>query len=123
MTRPGIPREVSELAREIAHNSPYLDTESMIVRAILRDRERRAPGPTSYRVGGLTAHQKRVFDYLQAYIAEHGYSPSYDDIKTRFDLASKSGVHRVMHELEERGFIRMLPNRSRSITIIATPAS
>ena len=73
--------------------------------------------------GGLTAHQKRVLEYLVAFIAEHGIAPSYDQIQAHLGLKSKSSVHRVIHELEERGAIQRLPNRARAITIIANPAS
>lgn len=82
-------------------------------RAIMTDRTTRRPA----RFGGLTAHQKRALDYIRSYAAEHGISPSYDEIKAFLGLASKSGVSRVVHELEQRGAIELLPNRPRSISV------
>lgn len=93
------------------------DDEQAISAAIMADRAGRAP----LRVVGLTAHQKRVMDYLTWFIGKNGISPSFDDIRAHLGLASKSSVHRVIHELEERGAIQRLPNRARSITIIANP--
>ena len=93
------------------------DLATTIAEAIMADREvRSAP-----RIGGLTAHQKRVHEYLASFIAQHGIAPSYDEIQAHLGLASKSSVHRVIHELEERGAIQRLPNRARAITIIANP--
>lgn len=94
------------------------DDEQTISAAIMADRAGRAP----LRVVGLTAHQKRVLEYLAEFIAKNGIAPTYDQIAAHLGLASKSGVHRVITELEERGAIQRLPNRARSITIIATPA-
>lgn len=96
-----------------------VDLGQVIAEAIVADRAIR---PTLC-IGGLTAHQKRVFDYLAAFIAEIGIAPSYEQIRDHLGLASKSGVQRVIVELEERGRIKRLPNRSRAITIIANPAN
>lgn len=93
------------------------DDEQTISEAIMADRAGRGP----IRVVGLTAHQKRVLEYLAWFIAKNGIAPTYDQIAAHLGLASKSGVHRVIHELEERGAIQRLPNRARSITIIANP--
>lgn len=89
----------------------------IIARAIMGDRLTNQPK----RIGGLTAHQRRVMDYLTWFIGKNGISPSFDDIRAHLGLASKSSVHRVITELEERGAIQRLPNRSRAITIIANP--
>lgn len=104
-------------ARE-SYYRDHLTVDIAIARAIVADRQLRS-GP---RMGGLTAHQKRVLEYLVAFIAERGIAPSYDQIQAHLGLKSKSSVHRVIHELEERGAIHRLPNRARAITIIANPA-
>lgn len=66
---------------------------------------------------GLTPAQKRVLDYIRYYIERNGYSPSFDDIKDAIGLRSKSGVHRLVNALRERGHITFLRNRARSITL------
>lgn len=91
--------------------------ETTIAKAIIADRVGR-PLP---KLGGLTAHQKRVMDYLTTFIAVNGIAPSYGEIAAHLGLASKSGVHRVITGLEERGAIQRRPNRARAITIIANP--
>ena len=94
-------------------------TQVAFAEVIMADRQQRQPP----RLGGLTANQKRVLEYLADYIAVHGIAPSYDEIRDHLGIVSKSSVHRVIHELEERGAIQRLPNRARAITIISTPAS
>lgn len=66
---------------------------------------------------GLTPRQKTALDFITSYIAEKGYSPSFDDIKHALGLHSKSGVHRLVHGLKERGHITLRRNQSRSITL------
>lgn len=95
------------------------DLEVIFAEVVMADRRVR-PGA---RTVGLTAHQRRVFEYLASFIAQQGIAPSYDQIQAHLGLKSKSSVHRVIHELEERGAIQRLPNRARAITIIANPAS
>lgn len=93
------------------------DLEVIFAEVVMADRRVR-PGA---RIVGLTAHQKRVMDYLTWFIAKNDIAPSYDEIQAHLGLKSKSSVHRVIHELEERGAIQRLPNRARAITIIANP--
>lgn len=70
-------------------------------------------------MSGLTARQRDALVFIQKYTAENeGISPSFDDIQTALGLGSKSGVHRIVTALEERGRIRRLPNRARAIEII-----
>lgn len=114
---PDVQAAASTAHAEFASSSCVDNLSVIIARAIVTDRAgRQAP-----RVVGLTAHQKRVLEYLAAFVAENGIAPTYDQIVAHLGLASKSGVHRVIHELEERGAIQRLPNRARSITIIANP--
>lgn len=66
----------------------------------------------------LTKKQKELMVYLEAYVGEKGLAPSFEEMKAALDLQSKSGIHRLMVALEERGFIRRLPNRARAIEIV-----
>ena len=66
----------------------------------------------------LTAKQKDLFRFLTQNIENNNYCPSYDEMKNALNLASKSGIHRLLNSLEERGFIKRLPNRARAIEIL-----
>ena len=66
----------------------------------------------------LTAQQARLLAFIEAQ-ALHGVSPSYDEMCAHIELASKSSIHRLVIALEERGHIRRLPNRARTITVVA----
>ena len=66
----------------------------------------------------LTAKQKDLFRFLAQNIENNNYCPSYDEMKNALNLASKSGIHRLLNSLEERGFIKRLPNRARAIEIL-----
>lgn len=66
----------------------------------------------------VTPRQKEVLDFIAMYCDEQGgISPSFDEIKDYVGLRSKSGVHRIVMALEERGLIRRLENRARSIIL------
>jgi len=66
----------------------------------------------------LTKKQKELFDYINIVNKEKGISPSYEEMKNKLNLKSKSGIHRIISALEERGFIRKLANKARAIEII-----
>ena len=66
----------------------------------------------------LTIEQRELLDYLSEYKDKHNHSPSYDEIRIAMRLKSKSGIHRIVSALEERGFIKKLANRARAIEII-----
>ena len=66
----------------------------------------------------LTKKQVEVLDYIKEYIKNNKISPSYDEIRNKLELKSKSGIHRIISALEEREFIRRLPNRARAIELI-----
>lgn len=71
------------------------------------------------RKGGLTRRQADCLDFIKFYMEDSdGLSPSYEDIMVALDLKSKSGVHRLVAALEERGRIVRLPNRSRAIMLL-----
>lgn len=69
----------------------------------------------------LTAKQHELIRFIQEKLEETGISPSFEEMKEALDLKSKSGVHRLISALEERGFIRRLPNRARALEIIKLP--
>ena len=69
----------------------------------------------------LTAKQHELIRFIQQRLEETGISPSFEEMKDALDLKSKSGVHRLISALEERGFIRRLPNRARALEVIRMP--
>ena len=66
----------------------------------------------------LTKRQKELLDYLQAYIEEHGYAPTLEEIGRNFALGSLATVHKHLQNLERKGHIRRLPNRSRALEVM-----
>ncbi|MEX0502611.1 transcriptional repressor LexA [Alphaproteobacteria bacterium LSUCC0719] len=70
----------------------------------------------------LTRKQKELLDYLTTHAETHDVPPSFDEMRDALGLASKSGIHRLVSGLEERGYIRRLANRARAIEILK-PAS
>ena len=69
----------------------------------------------------LTRKQHELIRFIQARLEESGVSPSFEEMKEALDLKSKSGVHRLISALEERGFIRRLPNRARALEVLRQP--
>jgi repressor LexA len=69
----------------------------------------------------LTRKQSELLTYIQGRLAESGISPSFEEMKDALALKSKSGVHRLISALEERGFIRRLPNRARALEVVRMP--
>ena len=69
----------------------------------------------------LTTKQKDLLAFIHARLQETGVPPSFEEMKEALDLQSKSGVHRLIMALEERGFIRRLPHRARAIEVIRLP--
>lgn len=69
----------------------------------------------------LTAKQHELLLFIQRKLEETGISPSFEEMKEALDLKSKSGVHRLISALEERGFIRRLPNRARALEVLRQP--
>lgn len=68
----------------------------------------------------LTKQQKKLLDYISQEMYQTGICPSYDEMRQALELKSKSGIHRIIGSLEERGFIRKLPNRARALEILKT---
>lgn len=71
----------------------------------------------------LTRKQHELLLYIHERMKESGIPPSFDEMKEALDLASKSGIHRLITALEERGFIRRLPNRARALEVLRLPDS
>jgi repressor LexA len=69
----------------------------------------------------LTRKQHELIRFIQTRLEESGVSPSFEEMKEALDLKSKSGVHRLISALEERGFIRRLPNRARALEVLKQP--
>ena len=71
----------------------------------------------------LTRKQLELLDFIQKRMASDGVPPSFDEMKDALDLRSKSGIHRLITALEERGFIRRLAHRARALEIVKLPES
>ncbi len=69
----------------------------------------------------LTAKQRELLIFIKQRLGETGISPSFDEMREALALKSKSGVHRLISALEERGFIRRLPNRARALEVVKMP--
>ena len=69
----------------------------------------------------LTAKQHELLMFIDRRLKDGGISPSFDEMREALDLKSKSGVHRLISALEERGFIRRLPNRARALEVVKVP--
>ncbi len=69
----------------------------------------------------LTRKQHELLMFIHERIKESGVSPSFDEMKDALDLASKSGIHRLITALEERGFLRRLPHRARALEVVKLP--
>jgi len=69
----------------------------------------------------LTKKQKNLLLYINKKIRSTGISPSYEEMKDSLNLKSKSGIHRLISALEERGFIRRLPHKARALEVIKLP--
>ena len=71
----------------------------------------------------LTRKQNELLRFIHERLKETGVPPSFDEMKDALDLRSKSGIHRLIMALEERGFIRRLPNRARALEVLRMPES
>ena len=69
----------------------------------------------------LTRKQLELLNFLQTRIKRDGYAPSFEEMKEAMQLKSKSGIHRMVGALEERGFVRRLPNRARALEVLKCP--
>src|SRR3954466_14015411 len=77
--------------------------------------------PSTRGASMLTRKQFELLRFIHERLKESGIPPSFDEMKDALDLRSKSGIPRLITSLEERGFIRRLPNRARAIEVIKLP--
>lgn len=66
---------------------------------------------------GLTPVQNNAMRFISAYLMEHGVPPTYEDLRIHLGLASKSGVNRIVRQLVERGRVKHIPGRARTLTV------
>lgn len=71
----------------------------------------------------LTRKQHELLMFINRHLEETGFSPSFDEMKAALDLKSKSGIHRLITALEERGFLRRRAHRARALEVVRLPAS
>lgn len=71
---------------------------------------------------GLTARQQELLSFIQAFQREHGHAPSFDQMAAGINAASRGAVHGMVGRLIERGYLRKLPNRRRSIALVSDEA-
>jgi repressor LexA len=71
----------------------------------------------------LTSKQRELLLFIHERLKDTGVSPSFDEMKDALDLASKSGIHRLITALEERGFLRRLAHRARALEVLKLPDS
>ena len=69
----------------------------------------------------LTKKQSELLMFINERLKESGVSPSFDEMKEALNLRSKSGIHRLITALEERGFIKRLPHRARALDVVKLP--
>src|SRR5271169_2251906 len=69
----------------------------------------------------LTKKQRELLLFVERRLRESGVSPSFEEMKEALQLRSKSGIHRLITGLEERGFIRRLPHRARALEVLRLP--
>lgn len=71
----------------------------------------------------LTKKQRDLLQFINDYTRETGLSPSFEEMKAGLDLRSKSGIHRLINALVERGFLARLPNKARALEVVKLPES
>ncbi len=71
----------------------------------------------------LTRKQLELLLFVDTHLKKHGTAPSFEEMKEAVNLKSKSGIHRLVTALEERGFLRRLPHRARALEVVKLPAS
>src|SRR6185312_13134745 len=69
----------------------------------------------------LTRKQYELLMFINSHLQAHGVSPSFDEMKEALNLKSKSGIHRLITGLEERGFLKRLAHRARALEVVRLP--
>lgn len=118
MTRPpDIAPEIYEWAEIFCDENIHTDDRELVARAFMAGQAAALPA-----VAGLTAQQRDALEFIKGYIAEKGISPSTEDIRDHFGLASKSTAHRLVEELVFRGAISRLRYKARSLSVVGRAA-
>lgn len=111
MSAPEIPAEIYERAEILMDQFRHIEDDRELIARVLME-----VGQGD--VAGLTQQQAAVLSFTKAFIAERGFSPKYDEIAKGAGLRAKSRVCAIIDQLQDRGFVRRLPNRARSISIV-----
>lgn len=112
-----IPAEIAERAEILCDMFRDIkDDREFVAWVIMTDRQQRA---SAHEPGGLTNAQRELLRFIETYILDHGYSPSFSEIAEGIGLKSKGPVHDMVQRLVERGRVSFTPGRARSITITA----
>lgn len=109
-----IPPEIYERAEILMDQFRHIEDDRELIARVLME-EARTAVPSRL---GLTPIQSNVLTFVDQFQAKHGYTPAYREIAKAVGLSSKSGVHRVVHDLVSRGAVQMKPGQSRSISIV-----
>lgn len=114
MSAPEIPAEIYERAEILMDQFRHIEDDRELIARILMEigKEPRIP-----RVG-LTPIQSSVLAFVDEFQNARGYSPAYREIAEGVGLASKSGVHRIVHDLAARGAIQLMPGHGRSVAVV-----
>src|SRR5690348_3756432 len=84
-------------------------------------REERPKQPPGRNMAMLTRKQYELLMFIHERVRETGIPPSFDEMKDALDLRSKSGIHRLITALEERGFLRRMEKRARALEVLKLP--
>lgn len=96
---------------------PWLETAWAF--GVMAERERgKSQRTKATELGGLTARQRDLLLFVQKYIGQHGFAPSFEEMKAAMGVTSKQGIHRLLTCLEERGYIKRISARARAITLV-----
>ncbi|MHA6731775.1 LexA family protein [Devosia sp. A369] len=115
MTRPSdIPEEIYERADILCDQFRDISDDRELIARVLMEvgQGRQVP-----RVG-LTPMQSSVLTFVDEFQSERGFAPAYHEIAEGVGLASKSGVHRIVHDLVSRGALQLMPGHGRSIAVV-----
>lgn len=112
MTHPSdIPEDIYERADILCDQFRHIEDDRELIARVLMEVGRVA-------ASGLTKKQATVLSFTKAFIDARGFSPNYVEIAEGAGLSNKSRVCAIIDQLEERGFVRRLPHRARSITVV-----
>lgn len=115
MTAPDIPAEIAERAETLCDQFRHIEDDRELIARVLMEVGQGSPIPSRL---GLTPLQAGGLEFITGYVKSRGASPSFDEIADGLGMKSRRAVHRLVHQLVDRGVISMAPYRARSITIV-----